>query len=88
LNDAGVAALLALIASVDDTNIVHRSDITTLRRIQERVTDFLASNPSMENMVRMARETDAWFIKENISAGGCADLLAVTYFLYYLTDTR
>jgi holo-ACP synthase/triphosphoribosyl-dephospho-CoA synthase len=88
LNDAGVAAFLALLAHVDDTNIVHRSDIAVLRQIQKSTADFLASNPSMENMLRMARETDAMFIEKNISAGGCADLLALTYFLYHIETSR
>jgi holo-ACP synthase/triphosphoribosyl-dephospho-CoA synthase len=84
MNDAGVAALLTLLACADDTNIIHRSGIAAARRIRKKIADFLASHPSVEDMLRMARKTDAQFIKDNISAGGCADLLAVTYFLYYL----
>jgi holo-ACP synthase/triphosphoribosyl-dephospho-CoA synthase len=88
MNDAGVAALLSLLAAADDTNIVHRSDIDALRRIQNQTADFLASNPPMEDMILRARETDAAFVEKNISAGGCADLLAVTYFLHCLTARR
>ncbi|MDR1627140.1 MAG: citrate lyase holo-[acyl-carrier protein] synthase [Spirochaetia bacterium] len=88
MNDAGVAALLALLAAADDTNIVHRSDLATLRRVQKQAADFLATDPSMEEMLRMARKTDAEFVAKNISAGGCADLLAVTYFLHCLTGGR
>jgi holo-ACP synthase/triphosphoribosyl-dephospho-CoA synthase len=86
LNNAGVAALLALLATTDDTTIVHRADIATLRQIQKKTADFLASNPSMEDIIRMARETGAAFVEKNISAGGCADLLALSYFLHHLTD--
>ncbi|MDR1316709.1 MAG: triphosphoribosyl-dephospho-CoA synthase CitG [Spirochaetales bacterium] len=86
MNDAGVAALLSLLAVTDDTTIIHRSDIATLRRIQKQTADFLSSDPSMETIIHMAQETDASFIEKNISAGGCADLLAITWFFYYLNQ--
>jgi holo-ACP synthase/triphosphoribosyl-dephospho-CoA synthase len=84
LNDAGTAAFLYLLAETEDTNIVHRSDLGELRRIQRETSAFLAARPSMEDMKKKAAELDGEFIRRNISPGGSADLLAVTLFLYRL----
>jgi triphosphoribosyl-dephospho-CoA synthetase len=84
LNDAGAAVLLHLLAETEDTNIVHRSSLEELRRIQQEISAFLAAHPSVENMKKKAAELDGEFIKKNISPGGSADILAVTLFLYRL----
>ena len=84
MNDAGIAAFIALLAHVDDTTILHRSNAETLRDIQQAAADFLASGPAMSEIKKWAHETDRQFIERNISAGGCADLLAVTFFVWHL----
>jgi holo-ACP synthase/triphosphoribosyl-dephospho-CoA synthase len=84
LNDSGVAAFLQLLANTEDTNIIHRSSLEELRKIQKRVSAFLAANPSVGEMRKKAAELDGEFISLNISPGGSADLLAVTFFLYRL----
>ncbi|MCL2006671.1 MAG: triphosphoribosyl-dephospho-CoA synthase CitG [Treponema sp.] len=85
-NDAGIAAFLSLLACVDDTNIIHRSCLSTLRCIQKETADFLNRNPSPADMLNRAAELDRQFIAENISPGGCADLLALTFFLHELVN--
>lgn len=85
VNDAGVAVLLTLMARVDDTNILHRSDQATLEELQQKARTLLAGQPTPEDLRRGALELDRWCIQRNISPGGCADLLAITYFLYDLT---
>jgi holo-ACP synthase/triphosphoribosyl-dephospho-CoA synthase len=84
LNNAGVAALLSLLAHTTDTNIVHRSSAETLTRIQQDVAAFLQSAPDMDAMLRKVAELDRDFMRRNISPGGCADLLAVALFCYHL----
>ena len=83
LNDAGAAALLHLIAHVPDTNILHRSDKSTQEEISHAVTDFLHKDPSPEQMLNAARTLDRKCICRNISPGGCADLLAVSFMLFF-----
>lgn len=83
-NDAGVAALLHLIATVQDTNIVSRSDAATLADIRAEIGAFLDTAPDMPAMLRFAGSLDDRFIRENISPGGSADLLALTYFLHFV----
>jgi triphosphoribosyl-dephospho-CoA synthetase len=84
LNDAGIGAFLCLLACTDDTTLVHRSDLGVLRSLQGDLRDFLASAPPVEALRRKAAELDERFISRGISAGGCADLLAITCFLYAL----
>ena len=84
-NDAGVAALLHLLAHVQDTNIVARSDLNMLRKVQSQVADMLARDgDDVEKLLADAAELDAQFMAAGISAGGCADLLALSYMLCFL----
>ena len=79
-NDAGAIALLYLIARGTDTNMMTRGGITLAAEATEKVRDLLRRNPLPETDEIAA--LDQWFIERNLSPGGCADLLAVTYFLH------
>lgn len=78
-NDAGVLALLRLIALGEDTNMIRRGGMTLAGETAARTAALLAADP------RPSRETvealDDAFIRDNLSPGGCADLLAIGYFL-------
>ena len=93
LNDAGIAALLKLLAHAEDTNIIHRGGIAALKAIQEDLKSFFAGNKMPgERVVEALREKaaalDREFIAKNLSPGGSADLLGVTLFLYKLMDIK
>ena len=79
-NDAGAVALAHLIAQVTDTNMIARGGLEEAAAMKERTARLLeyASIPTMEEL----SELDKLFISKNMSPGGCADLLAITYFLY------
>lgn len=79
-NDAGAVALLHLIARGTDTNMVARGGLDVARAAAEEVSALLEREPmpTMEEIVRL----DESFIARNLSPGGCADLLALTYFLH------
>lgn len=79
LNDAGVTALLALLCSVQDSNIVARSDWDMLIWAQERAKELLAQGATHAQIRDFNREME----EKNISPGGCADLLALSYFLLF-----
>ena len=83
INDAGCAVLLHLLAVTDDTNMISRSDLATLREIQSRLQAMLADDPYPD--LQTIFKLDEEFIQKNLSPGGSADLLALTYFLYFLT---
>lgn len=78
-NDAGAIALLHLIAQGTDTNMVARGGPERAKKAAEDCAQLLerCPLPSMEDVAALDRE----FIRDNLSPGGCADLLAAAYFL-------
>ena len=78
-NDAGACALLALIAGGTDTNMAARGGMEAAQAASTRAAELLGGGryPSMAEIEAL----DEAFIAQNLSPGGCADLLAVTYFL-------
>jgi holo-ACP synthase/triphosphoribosyl-dephospho-CoA synthase len=85
-DEAGLGAFLNILAVTNDTNIVYRGSPDTLRHIQKETKDFLATDPDAKAMREYALKLDREFISKNISPGGCADLLALSFFLCYLAD--
>lgn len=84
LNDAGAITLLHLLAHVQDTNVIARSDLETLEAIQRELREVLAREDDPEALLRYACRLDERFIARNISPGGCADLLALSLFLHFI----
>lgn len=84
LNGAGVAALLHLLANVEDSNILARGG--DLAAIQAGIKQRLPALESSEDHLRYAAELDALFTGQNLSPGGCADLLAMCYLLWFLEN--
>lgn len=82
LNDAGCAALLHLLCAVTDTNIIARSDMDTAKAMTDKIAAILLETPYPDKAV--IEVLDGEFIEKNLSPGGAADLLAATYFLYFL----
>ena len=78
-NDAGTVALLHLIAHSEDTNLYHRGGPEGARWAVKEAKKLLP----YPTEAQLAQLDDA-FIERNLSPGGCADLLAVTYFLHSL----
>ena len=83
LNDAGACTLLHLLASTDDTSLIHRCDRNIQLQLQKELSALLQTTPypTMEQIQELDRE----YIQRNLSPGGSADLLALTYFLHFLT---
>lgn len=79
---AGGAALLALIAATDDTNLISRGSRETQLHIQKMLARLLSETPwpSEAELTRLDRE----FTGQNLSPGGSADLLALTLFVHQL----
>ena len=81
-NDAGSITLLHLIATTDDTNLIRRSNRAQQLGLRHQISDILKKNPfpEKETILQLDRE----FIQNNLSPGGCADLLAMVYFLDHI----
>ena len=80
-NDAGVLTLLHIIAGSVDTNIIARSDYETFRKVQAQIQSMLDSGIDKRDFIAEIRTLDQEFIDMNISPGGSADMLALTYFV-------
>lgn len=85
-NDAAVTALLHLIAKVDDTNIFSRGGEEGSIFAKNMANELLSKSP-FPNITEI-EEIDKCFIEKNLSPGGCADLLAVTYFVHKITNEQ
>ena len=84
LEEAGLCALLSLIAGVEDTNLYARGDAAGKRWASEQAERLLRGGDLPKRDVLAALDRD--FIEKNLSPGGCADLLAITYFLYFYAE--
>lgn len=83
LNDAAAMTLLTLISEVDDTNMVHRGGPALAKKSKEQAK-YLLSSVTKENFKEALSALDHQYISENLSPGGCADLLAVSLMFHFL----
>ena len=81
VNRAGCGALLAILAHSTDTNIIARSSRERQLRLTEELLALLKTTPYPDEETLIA--LDDCFIAERLSPGGSADLLALTYLLYF-----
>ena len=82
LNDAGCAALLHMLVMTEDTALLSRADLQTCRKARDVVAALLEKDPFPQK--EALEELDGAFIRENLSPGGSADLLAMVYFLHLM----
>lgn len=75
--------LLRIMSSLDDTNIYYRRDAATVARVRREAAEAL-EHFSVEALEEMNRT----FIRENISPGGSADMLALTLLADAVTSQR
>ena len=89
-NDAGAYTLLALLGRVTDTNMIARGGMEKAAAAKAAALALWPWDavPDALPPLDVIRELDKQFISENLSPGGCADLLAIAFFLYYLSKER
>ena len=79
--------LLALMSVVDDTCILHRSNMEVLKKVQEQAADIIRTGgmgaaDNRDSYLQLDQFiTDHW-----VSPGGSADLLAATIFLHKIVN--
>jgi triphosphoribosyl-dephospho-CoA synthase len=79
---ARVQGFFALLASMEDTNLLHRGGAAGLRYAQEAATRFLErGGVEQAHWRERAVAVHRAFVVRRLSPGGCADLLAITLFL-------
>ncbi len=78
-NAAGVQTCFALIAEIEDTNLLHRGGAAGLRFARRAAAGFLAhGGVRQENWRGQAAAIHREFVARRLSPGGSADLLAAT----------
>ncbi len=77
-NTAMVRTLVYIMSIVDDTNVINRGGVNAAAYVKERSA--MLYNSDIEKI----REFDRELTEKRLSPGGCADLLAVTRFIYLL----
>lgn len=83
IDRAGTAALLAILAASQDTNLIARSDRETQQQTAREIARLLEEMPypDRDTLARL----DQRFTAQNLSPGGSADLLALTLFAHLLS---
>ncbi|OQY32975.1 MAG: hypothetical protein B6241_09460 [Spirochaetaceae bacterium 4572_59] len=86
--EAALESLIYLMTEVEDSNVLYRRGREGLSLMREKAEGFILSGGMMqEQAYAKLGEMNNFFIQENISPGGCADLLALTLFLAELEDS-
>ena len=83
-DEAGAAALLAIIAHTADTNVISRAGIEGQKAASEALRVLLEKQPYPDKA--MLETLDRAYISQNLSPGGCADLLALCWMLHFLKE--
>ena len=84
INEAVCAALLAMLADTVDTNMIHRGGYVLAKETSQNLKILFEKEqfPTKKTLEAL----DAEFIRCNLSPGGTADLLALTYLLHLLKE--
>jgi len=80
-DNAEVKTLLLIMSQLDDTNVIHRVGYNRAQQVKEEAQRLL-DDFSLSGVEAMNRK----FIAENISPGGAADMLALTFFANAITE--
>ena len=83
-DEAGAAALLAIMSRTTDTNMITRGGFETEREKSTELQTLLASDPYPD--AETIRALDRAYTAENLSPGGSADLLALCWLLHFLRE--
>ena len=84
VDEAGTAALLAIISGTADTSLIARGGIVRQRRAAAELQALLKEHPYPDRAA--AEALDREYIEENLSPGGSADLLALCFLLHFLRE--
>ena len=84
INEAGCAALVAMLADTVDTNMIHRGGYELAKAASEEAKALLEGEPfpGVPALEKLNRD----YVEKNLSPGGTADLLAMTLMLHFLKE--
>lgn len=86
-NRVKLQTLFVLMGGIEDSNILSRHNPSVLEKVHQEAVRFLQrggayAEEAADQLYRMDEE----YIRQNISAGGCADLLAAAVFIEMLLN--
>ena len=84
IDQAGCAALLAMLADTVDTNMIHRGGCEQAQAASGQAKRLLEREPFPS--AKALEEMNRVFVEKNLSPGGTADLLAMTWMLHFLKE--
>lgn len=80
---ARLHALFALLAHVDDSNVLYRGGREAALQLKRGAADFIAAGSVFaEGWQQRAERLHRWCSTQGLSPGGCADLLAAAVFVH------
>ena len=86
INDAGVYSLVHIMSEIEDSNVIYRASYEKMNEIHKQCKDILKINVDIKSIKMDLLNLDSDFIRENISPGGSADVLAMAYFICFLQE--
>ncbi len=85
---ARISAFFALLAHLDDTNLLHRGGVEGLAFVHRRAREFKDAGDVLANdALARAEAIHREFIARRLSPGGSADLLATAMFVHEIQQT-
>ncbi|MDD3027894.1 MAG: triphosphoribosyl-dephospho-CoA synthase [Erysipelotrichaceae bacterium] len=82
-NEAKIHTLLSLMVDVEDTTVLAKAGSTGMNLMKNLVGEILQKGSVREaGAMEHLNELDSIFSRNNISAGGCADLLGLTILIH------
>lgn len=73
--------LLRIMCDLDDTNIVYRTSIETMKEVKTEARQMLDASRNIVNFEAALQAMNTDYIHRNISPGGSADMLSLVVFL-------
>jgi holo-ACP synthase/triphosphoribosyl-dephospho-CoA synthase len=87
-NDALLCCLMSLLTCLDDTTVMQRHSPEKMRTwVKNKAQELIYSKVLFSKQSHQAASVlDKEFVIHNVSPGGAADLLAVTWFIYQIEE--
>jgi holo-ACP synthase/triphosphoribosyl-dephospho-CoA synthase len=79
---------MKILAETDDTSLISRCGYEKACAYRKKAGELAAEELERKDYGRILRDLDREMTEDHASPGGSADLLAMTYFLYFMETGR
>lgn len=84
--DTLLHAMVLLMATLEDTNLLHRGGLEGLAWVKEQAQQLWKKNPPHDDLIWILSRLDRAFTERNLSPGGTADLLSLGIYFASLEN--